>query len=154
MKSVPTPSWNRSLIRAGSVISDAYVLPDPAAKSWDIDAANFLPLVDPSLRATLAGSVKVARGPDEGPEGNRLARIKLDGSSRVDLHDVDDASQTDARWVPTGSLLFSFKNHIVTQAALGGQFAVERRSTKHILFEARFATQPRYDVSYDCEVVK
>lgn len=142
------------LIRTASVISDAYVLPDPAATTWQIDAQNLLPIIDPSLRTNMSGSVTVRRGQDQGTPENPIAQIMLDSGSEVELHDVGNDSDTKARWKPSGTMLFSFKDHVVTQAALSGQFVVERHSTNHILFEARFATQPKYQISYSCEVVK
>jgi hypothetical protein len=146
----------RDLIFATAVISDIYILPDlnEMKQPWTIRAEDVLPVVDPSLHAHLTGGVSASRGPDEGSGDDRKAVVKIDPEGYFELEGFDkDKNAVYGRWMPTGKMLFSFKDKIVTSGTLGGSFALEQHSTTHWIFEARFATRPTYTVTYSCAVV-
>jgi hypothetical protein len=141
---------------ASSVISDAYILPNVHCKvddTWTIYGQDLQPILDPSLRSTITGSLTARRGVDGGTADAPTAEIHLD-KGVLDLHDADGKTETNAKWAPRGKMVFSFKDGIVTSGDLGGDFIIENRSTDHILFEAKMSTKPDYRITYSCEVMK
>jgi len=146
----------RSFIEGTSVISDAYVFPEVESRvgqRWTINGQDLQQIVDPTLRARLSGSLTAERGPDGGSPDSPTAQIFLRGGV-LDLHNIGKGTETMARWAPRGTMVYGFKDGIITQAELAGSFRIDRRSTDHILFEARFSTEPQYRITYYCEVMK
>jgi hypothetical protein len=144
------------LIYASALASDVYLLPDLQSKpgdQWRVEGSDMLPVVDPSLHATMSGQITVTRKADEGSSADRRAVIEVERGT-LDLHDSDDRSESVGRWTPQGRMEFSFRDKTVTGAELTGQLVVEKRSTDHILFEARHTIQPKYNVTYFCEILK
>jgi hypothetical protein len=144
----------RDFIMASSVISDAYVFPDPKSKpgdTWQIHGRDFGAVIDPSMRARLSGTVTARRGPDGGTPQAPTARIKLTGGV-WDLVDVTDASRTKGKWAPKGHMVFDFNDGIITHAELSGDVQIARRSTDHFVFETRWSLEPEYRIVYDCKV--
>jgi preprotein translocase subunit SecG len=141
---------------ATAPISDAYILPDENSKvgdSWTIHGQDMVAMLDPSLRATPSGKLTARRVKDMGTKDAPVAVIQLE-SGVLNLLDIRARETVMARWSPQGELRYSFKPGIVTSANLSGDFVVEKRSTDHILFEARQTTQPQYNIRYDAEEVR
>ena len=150
---VPLTEDERKLILTSSLASDAYVLPDlgvrPGDPPWEIEARDLVGFVDLTLRATPRGSITVRRGPDGGTADSPTAEVEV-VKGIVDLN-LDDS--TLAQWAPAGSLTFSFKDGIVTGADLRGRFHLKQHSGNHILFDVRFEGEPKYRVTYSCQLV-
>ena len=112
-----------------------------------------LPIIDPSLRASVGGSVSAVRGANGGTKERPTAQIMLERGV-LSLHDYDNESTTKANWAPRGEMIYDFREGVVTEAELTGEFSMERRSTNHFIFESRFSVQPKYSVTYHCEVLR
>lgn len=141
----------RNLVFATAAASDIYVLPDlnQMKEPWTIRAQDVLPVVDPSFDAHFTGEVSASREPDEGTGDDRKAVVGLKEGGYFELEGFDkNKNAIYGRWMPTGKLLFSYKDKIVTSATLAGSFALEQHSTNHWIFEARLSTRPTYTVTY------
>jgi hypothetical protein len=146
----------RNLITGMSLASDVYILPNLECKpgdTWTVEGVDMLPLLDPSLHATMAGQITVKREEDAGQGASRLAVIGI-SQGTLELDNWDANSEAFGRWTPRGQMRFSFSDQIVTQAELTGAIQVEKRSTNHVFFEARQTVKPTYKVTYSCEVKK
>jgi len=144
-------SNEQDLIFASAILSDTYVLPDTNAKvgdEWTLNASDVLPLIDPSIHAQLEGAISARRGEDQGTDPNRKAVVNLVEGGYYELRGFDKSNAYFGRWNPTGQLIFSFNDKIVTSGLLGGTFEVNSHSTDHWIFEASFSTKPRYKVIY------
>ena len=144
----------QSMVFATCLASDAYILPDLQCKegdTWTVQGEDLLPILDPSLRATLTGALTAQRGAEGGTPDRRTAQINLQ-KGILDLQDADGSTATTGRWAPRGTMTFSFADRIVTQGDLGGSLMIDRRSTNHILFEARYSVKPEYRIIYSCEI--
>jgi hypothetical protein len=145
----------RSLIKGTSMASDAYILPDLECKpgsKWSIHGQDMLPLLDPSLRATMLGEINVIRKSDREEAANPVAVIEIDRGT-LELRNCDKMSKTVGKWEPRGQIEFSFKDKIVTSANLTGAMYYEKKSTDHIIFESRMTVQPQYNITYFCEIL-
>jgi flagellar basal body-associated protein FliL len=146
----------KQFIYAMSLASDAYVLPDvksPIGTTWRIFGSDLLPIIDPSMHASLSGSIGARRMEDIGSDPDRKANIQIvDGL--LELQDYDHGNAYLGKWAPTGRMEFSFKDGVVSRAELGGVILFDGRSTNHVFFEARFTVKPKYDVVYACEVLQ
>jgi hypothetical protein len=137
-------------------ISDPYVLPNLDSKegdSWTIRGEDFLPVLDPSLRSTMTGTVTLVRGTDTQLADGPAAQLKLNDGI-LTLHSVEETSEMVGRWAPRGEMTYSFGDKIVAEAHLSGSLSIDKHSTKHILFEARQVVEPDYEVVYSCELLK
>ncbi|MEX2389766.1 MAG: hypothetical protein WD534_17950 [Phycisphaeraceae bacterium] len=146
----------QEMVMATAVISDAYVLPDLQSRpgdTWTIHGQDMLPVLDPSLRATVSGALTGRRGEDGGTRERPTAEVVLDRGV-LDLHDADGSAATRARWAPRGRMTFDFHDGIVTHAEIDGEFRIQQRSTDHLIFEARWSVEPEYQVVYRNEVVR
>jgi hypothetical protein len=112
-----------------------------------------LPIIDPSIHATLDGELTGRRGADQGTADNKQAVIELVNGGHLELHGFDQTRAYYGRWTPTGELVYSFNNRLVTSGALGGSFAIQQHSTDHWIWEASFSAEPTYTVTYSCKVI-
>jgi len=148
-------SDEQEIILETAVLSDAYLLPDPTCKEgdqWSVLGSELLPVIDPSLRASLSGSLTVRRGPNGGTVDQPTARLILDRGS-LELNQVSNSSKQIGRWAPRGNMTYSFNQQIVISGQMGGEVHFERNSTDHLLFEARYTHRPDYLITYQCEVL-
>jgi len=144
------------LITNMAMASDVYILPDLKCRegdTWVIHGVDMLPVFDPSLKAVPDGQIRVERLRDQG-QGDRRAAVIAIRRGVFTLRSWEAGSETVGRWAPRGQMLFSFSDSIVTQADLTGDFEITKRSTDHILFEARMEVQPQYRMVYSCEILK
>lgn len=146
----------RDMIMATSVISDTYILPDLESEpgdQWTIYGQDMLPVLDPSLRATVTGALTARRGEDGGTAQRPTAEVFLERGI-LDLHEADHSAATTARWAPRGRMSFDFQDDIVVYAELDGEFRIQERSIDHWIFEARWSVEPDYKIHYRNEVVR
>jgi hypothetical protein len=139
-----------------AILSDIYLMPDEKCSegdTWEIRGEDFLPILDPSLSASLTGVLTARRGRDIGGSGAPRAIIRLE-SGVLDLRDRDDKTEVAARWAPRGELEYSFGEQIVTSGRLNGDMSIASRSIDHVVFEMRNIVIPKYDITYHCEVLK
>ena len=146
-----------NFLMATAMISDTYVLVDPDCQvgaEWTIQGRDVLPVVDPSMHATMDGKLHVRRAKDEqGPRG-KTAVIELDKqNSHLVMKGYDKSHAYLGDWYPSGQMRFSFQDKIVTQSNLSGDFSIQRESTDHYVFKSEFKTEPRYSVDYTCALL-
>ena len=149
---VLTPD-EESFLRNTALLADCYLLPEltlrPGA-TWEVEGAQFAGFVDPSLRAMPRGSVAIRRGQDEVVKGKTFAHLKVEsGSLELDATNLQ-RSQVGV-YYPEGDLSFDLKDGYVSSGTLGGRMILERVSKDHVLFEAKFRTEPRIKLTYHCE---
>jgi hypothetical protein len=139
-----------------AMASDVYMLPNLESKvgdTWTIQGGDMLSVLDPSAHARVTGEITAQRSEDIGQDEGRQAVIDI-SSGTLNLNDWDNASEQTGWWTPRGKMKYSFADKIITQAELTGEFQWEKRSTNHILFEARMVVKPQYKVLYSCEIQK
>lgn len=146
----------KMLIANMAMASDVYILPDLKCKegdTWVVNGMDMPPMFDPSLKAVPDGQIRVERLKDQRQGDTHTAVIAI-RRGIFGLRRWDADSETVGRWTPRGQMLFSFSDGIITQATLTGDFEITKRSTDHILFEARMEVRPQYKVLYSCEILK
>lgn len=145
----------QDLLFAISAFSDIFVFEDVDCEigtTWDINGVDFLPIIDPSMNASLAGRLTVKRVKDGGTKENPTAVIKLD-SGVLDFKDRTPEVAVAARWAPRGEMTYSFTDNIVTLAELTGNLTMQTKSVDHIIFEMENQVKPDYFIKYTCEVL-
>ena len=128
-----------------ATLSDCYILPDiklAAGATWTVDRAQFAGFVDPSLPRSRPGkSLSSER------TMCRQARSKLRSwASNADTwtwtiqirpRSVSGVSRL------RGTMRYNLTDGYVEQSELSGDLRIETVSKNHILFEARFRTEPK-----------
>jgi hypothetical protein len=139
-----------------AMLSDIFFMPDEECKegdTWEIRGEDFLPIIDPSMRASLTGMVTVRRGKDVGVPQEPSAVIRLERGV-LELRNRDDKTELAARWAPRGELEYSFGQQIVTSGRLVGDLSIVSRSIDHVIFEMNNTITPEYEITYHCEIIK
>lgn len=141
-------------LKRTAVLSDCYLLPDMKStpgQSWNVDGSQFAGFLDPSIRAVPEGQITVQRGDDQQLNGKRIATLTVTKG----ILELDASSQSSNRvgsFTPRGKLHFNIADGYISAAELAGHLVLESVSKDHLLFEARFHTQPRLQVSYSCQM--
>lgn len=147
-----------SLIKDTAMISDIYLMKDEKSNegdTWEIRGADLPAVLDPSISASLTGTLTAQRGKDKnvGDRENHRAVIRL-RSGVLDLLNRDDKSEIAARWAPRGEFEYSFKDRIITSGRLTGDLSLVTSSLDHIIFQMKNTVTPKYEVTYHCEIVE
>lgn len=150
---------DQSYLESLSLYSDIVMMGSLDCKPgdrWNVAGADFFPIIDPSLKAKVGGSVTIERSRDvqEGSGREALLAIK-DGVFTLNDQFTQDGYQMKqvGSWAPKGELVFNFDQNIVTEARLTGAVALMSQSLDHILFEAKYVVQPTYDVQYSAWII-
>jgi len=139
-------------VRTTAVLSDCYILPDfkiAAGRSWTVDGPQLAGFVDPSLRAVPQGTVTIKREKDEEIDGKDVAILQIE-SGHLNLDSSDQSTRRVGSFTPRGKLRYNVSDGYVALADLNGDFQIETVSKDHILFEARFRTEPIIRLNYSC----
>lgn len=145
-----------SFIMDTALLADIHLLPDEEYKVgeiWHIRGEDFLPIVDPSMHASLTGTLTAQRDKDKGEPQNPIGIIRLK-SGMLELLDRDEQMAVAARWAPRGELEYSFSDKIITSGRLGGDLSIVTNSLDHVVFEMRNVVTPKYEATYHCEILK
>ena len=145
----------RDFLFASAVITDAFLLPDQQSKPgdvWDVDGAAFADLLPPSWRGVPRGKISIRRGEDFEEDGRKYARLQCyQGTIRVDA--TDESRTRLASLTPRGEVKYNITAGHVESAELTAVGSMEEASRDHLLFEARFETQPKVRLTYFCRIV-
>jgi len=145
----------RDLLFASAVVTDAFLLPDEQSKPgdvWDVDGAAFADLLPPSWRGVPRGKISIRRDEDFEEKGAKYARLRCyQGTLRVDA--TDQSRTRLASLTPRGEVKYNITAGHVESAELTADGSMEEASRDHLLFEARFETQPKVRLTYFCHIV-
>jgi len=145
----------RDLLFASAVVTDAFLLPDEQSKPgdvWDVDGAAFADLLPPSWRGVPRGKISIRRDEDFEENGAKYARLRCyQGTLRVDA--TDQSRTRLASLTPRGEVKYNITAGHVESAELTAVGSMEEASRDHLLFEARFETQPKVRLTYFCHIV-
>ncbi len=137
-----------------ATLSDCYILPDikiAAGATWTVDGAQFAGFMDPSLRAITTGEVVIQREKDV-QEGEKQIAILGIERGHLEMDNSDQTTQRVGSFTPRGTMRYNLTDGYVEQSDLNGDLRVETVSKNHILFEARFRTEPKMHLSYSCQM--
>jgi hypothetical protein len=143
---------DRDFIVNTAVLSDYYILPDVKVlpgSTWSLDGSQLIGYLDPSFRGVPRGIVIVKRDADHDSEGKQYANLHIE-SGYVDLDSSDAAKRRYGSFTPRGTLHYNVSDGFVETANLEGKFVIEQVSKDHLLFEARFKSQPTLKIQYSC----
>jgi hypothetical protein len=145
----------RNLFFASAVVGDAFLWPKKESKpgdAWEVPGEAFSDLLPPSWRGTPRGTIQIRRGQDFEEKGQKYAWLECyAGTLEID---ASDASRTRlASLTPRGQLKYNISAGHVESAELDAQGNVSEASRDHLLFEARFETQPKVRMTYHCVIV-
>ena len=145
----------RDFLFASAVVTDAFLLPDKASKpgdEWEVDGRAFVDFLPPSWRGVTSGKVWIRRERDFEENGQKYALLRCYGGAlRVDATD-----QTRTRLgtlTPRGELKYNITKGHIESATLTAEASITEASRDHLLFEARFETQPKFQSTYSCKMV-
>jgi hypothetical protein len=144
----------RDFLFRTAVLSDCYLLPDVKStpgQSWEVDGSQFSGFLDPSVRGVPDGRITIRRGDDQQLDGKRIATLRV-AMGVLELNASDQSSNRVGSFTPRGKLLFNITDGYISAAELAGDLFLETVSKNHLLFEARFHTQPHLQVSYSCQM--
>lgn len=120
--------------------------------TWVVNGHELMPLIDPSLKAHIGGSVTIRRGENLGSEESPKALLSIAGGVMTlkERHYQGETNKIKqmGSWAPKGDLIFDFDPKIVTEASLTGAIQLEEKSTDHILFQMKNVVRPSYEVQY------
>jgi hypothetical protein len=145
----------RDFFFASAVVGDAFLLPNKESKPgdvWEAPGEAFSDLVPSSWRGTPRGRIQIRRGQDFEEKGQKYAWLECyAGTLEID---ASDASRTRlASLTPRGQLKYNISAGHVESAELNAQGNMLEASRDHLLFEARFETQPKVHMTYRCLIV-
>jgi len=144
-----------NLVRLMNYSSDATILPQGTkpGDTWTLRGADLMTMIDPSMKAVPSGTVTAQRLADQ-TVGDRTAAMIEIIKGVLDIVDTTSKDVTNATWAPRGTLVFDFKDKIITSAELEGELLIKNRSTNHFIFEASWSQKPKYKFVYHCELRK
>jgi len=137
-----------------STLCDYYILPDletEVGQTWDVEAQHLSVMLDPSWNARPTGMVTMRRVADELVDDKPIARLQIHKGT-MNLVADDGSRRRVGTLVPRGNMEFDLSGGFLRLAALTGSMAFEEVSKDHLLFEARFRTEPKIQISYSCEL--
>ena len=145
----------RDFLFASAVVTDAFLLPDKASKpgdEWEVDGGAFVDFLPPSWRGVTSGKVWIRRERDFEENGQKYALLRCyRGTLRVNATD-----QTRTRLgtlTPRGELKYNITKGHIESATLTAEASITEASRDHLLFEARFETQPKFQSTYSCRML-
>ncbi len=149
----PVTESEEFLHRHSAVLSDALLFPERTRKpgeSWEVLGSAFGNLIDPGLRAAVAGKVVVRRG-GEVRYGERPVTELVVVDGRLELLSRNPGEGQVGWFEPRGTLLFSLQDQVVVQGVLSGRGQLDRVS-RGLLFKSELRQEPKVSVRYTCEV--
>lgn len=144
----------RDFLLRTAVLSDCYLLPNVKStpgQSWEVDDSQFSGFLDPSVRAIPDGRITIRRGDDQQLDGKQVATLAV-AKGVLKLNTSDKVANRVGTFMPRGKLLFNITDGYISAADLAGDLVLETVSKNHLLFEAKFKTKPRLQVSYSCQM--
>jgi hypothetical protein len=146
----------RDFLFASAVVTDAFLLPDERSEpgdAWDVDGAAFADLLPPSWRGVPRGKISIKREQDFEENGRKYAMLRCyQGTLWVDA--TDHSRTRLASLTPRGEVKYNITAGHVESAVLTAKGSMEEASRDHLLFEARFETQPTVRLTYFCHIVE
>ena len=140
-----------------AVLTDCHILPEDVdvGDRWEISGRELAVMLDPTWRAVPSGELAAVRLADKNAPGDEtLAVVEVWGTL-----ELDSSTKGDAR-VGTfsidrdgGRMEVSQTEGHVKRGSLAGTGVLETLSKDHILFPARFRSEPRLRFEYRCELL-
>ena len=145
----------RDFLFASAVATDAFLMPDEESKpgdQWEVDGGAFVDFLPPSWRGATSGKVWIRRERDFEENGQKYALLRCSsGTLRVDATDQSRARL--GTLTPRGELKYNITKGHIESAVLTAEASVTEASRDHLLFEARFETQPKFQSTYSCRML-
>jgi hypothetical protein len=146
----------RDVIIRTNFVMDHYVFPDHQVSpgdDWTVDGSVFSGFLDPRLEGKAEGSLTVTRQGDfVAPNGAVSKKLKLT-QGNITVRDQNATNVINGELLNvTGVLIIPDKEGVVTSAILKGSANYQNLSTDHLLFQAKHAVQPEFNVRYECSV--
>jgi hypothetical protein len=145
----------RDFLFASAVVTDAFLMPDKASKpgdEWEVDGRAFVDFLPPSWRGVTSGQVWIRREQDFEENGQKYALLRCyRGTLRVNA--TDQTRTRLATLTPQGELKYNITKGHIESGNLTLEGSITEASRDHLLFEARFETQPKCQATYSCKMV-
>ena len=142
---------------ATSVFSDCHIMPDEMdiGDEWTVSGRELAMMLDPSWRALPSGDLDAVRLADKNAPGDETyAVVEVSGS--LDLDDSSDTTERIGTFTLArdgGEMEVSQTEGHVVRGVLRGTGTIRVQSKDHILFVARFRSQPDLIFEYRCELL-
>jgi len=146
----------RDLIVRANFVLDHYVMPDrrvAPGDTWEVDGSLLSGFLDPRLDGRAVGHLNIVRQPDfVAADGTVNRRLKL-LEGEIEVMDVDRSQTINGSLTGLkGVLTMPETAGVVTVATVTGFASYERVSEHHLIFEARHAVKPKFEIRYECKV--
>lgn len=136
-----------SFIKRTNFVMDYYLFPENHPEdSWSVNGNVFGGLIDPKLNCRVDGKVELGKEPATSKDELEVGIVK------GELHLINDDTEKKACGNITGlsgSCVVNNKQHMVTSARIKGYADYSQVSKNHLLFEAKMATTPEFEVIYE-----
>lgn len=143
---------DEKLVKEFSVFAESHILPAPdenGPTEWDVDVRDIAHLLVPTAQVEVSGKLRFRRGEKRG-DIQRLDIIKglvqFNGETGAS-DEPGSATETLGSWAARGYLDYSLTDNTVVKGLVSGDVKIEKASTDHILFEARWQAEPSYHVT-------
>jgi len=146
----------RDVIIRSNFALDHYIFPDrkvSPGEDWTLDGDTFSGFLDPRMAGKAGGKVTISRTADfVGADGAISKKLKLTEGNIVVRETGSSQAVTGQLTGLKGVLTIPDAVHVVTSAMLSGYADYQNVSTDHLLFEAKHAVTPKFEVNYQCSV--
>ena len=146
----------RDVIIRSNFALDYYIFPDRKVSpgdDWTVEGDTLSGFLDPRLVGKAGGKVTILRTADfVGADGAISKKLKLTDGNIVVRETGSSQAVTGQLTGMKGVLSIPDAVHVVTSALLSGYADYQNVSTDHLLFEAKHAVKPKFEVNYQCSV--
>ena len=146
----------KEVIERSNFVMDYYIFPDRevgVGSDWPVPGEVLGGFLDPRLSGKAGGSVTVMRTPDfVSADGAVSKRAKITSGNLI-VQDTDGGKEVTGKVTGiTGTLAIPDLIGVVTNAHLQGYADYQNVSTDHLLFQAKMAVKPKFEIQYNCSV--
>ena len=146
----------RDVIIRSNFALDHYIFPDRQVSpgdDWTVDGDTFSGFLDPRLVGKAGGKLTILRTADFVDAGGAISKkLKLTNGNIVVRETGSSKAVTGELTGIKGVLTIPDALHVVTSALLSGYADYQNVSTDHLLFEAKMAVKPKFEIAYKCSV--
>jgi hypothetical protein len=148
----------RDLITRTNAFADNYVFPDatrPVGDCWDIPADNMGSFIDPRLRGSIFGTVKICRIADSMAQGGVVYRMRIDANQTITLaKDKGGRNESGTITITGGEMELPADVAIVTRVETEGSAEYQDLSTDHLLVALEIRSRPSFKGRVDTTKTK
>jgi hypothetical protein len=152
----------KELLQRAFYLSDYYIFKDcdnphrqlKPGNNWQVDAKTLAGVLDPRLRHRAEGKISLYREENQTFDGKDTAVFKIDEGTVKMVPVADKKSIAGEVSFSKGQIFYDLGLQYVRKADLSGAAKYRELSSDHLLFGARFFSDPNISMRYECSCQK